>query len=162
MAVRLSEKERSLISILEALNRGEISQKEAAAQTHLSTRQIRRKIKRFREQGEAGLVHRSRGKPSPRRFNPEMKKKILQIISTSYAHLGPTEIARKLKEEHNITIIPQTLRLFMIESGIWKQRERRHAPSAAHAPSHTPSSSSTPQSSLGAFIQEKKNENEEE
>jgi len=43
-----------------------ITQKEAAEAIGLSERQLRRKAKRIREEGDKGIINRSRGKPSNR------------------------------------------------------------------------------------------------
>ena len=55
-----------------------MTQAEAAAVLHISERQFRRNVKRFRFLGEQGLIHRSRGRLSPKKTS---KEKVHQIIT---------------------------------------------------------------------------------
>jgi len=64
--LRMSRKERERMRVLPRVERGEIKLKDAAVQLGLSYRQTRRIWKRYREGGDAGLVHRARGRPSNR------------------------------------------------------------------------------------------------
>jgi hypothetical protein len=52
-----------------------IKQVEAAEVLSLSGRQIRRIVKRIRNEGSRGIIHRSRGRPSNRRISHEIKER---------------------------------------------------------------------------------------
>ncbi len=56
-----------------------MSQVEASAVLSLSTRQIRRRVKRVRLEGDRGVIHRSRGRPSNRRISEEIRDKIIAL-----------------------------------------------------------------------------------
>ena len=49
----------------------------AAEMVGLSYRQTRRVWRRYQAQGDAGLVHRARGRPSPRRTSPALRARCL-------------------------------------------------------------------------------------
>jgi transposase len=54
-----------------------IRQVEAAEILSLSSRQIRRIIKRIRMEGEKGIIHKSRGRPSNRRIPGKIRDKVI-------------------------------------------------------------------------------------
>ncbi len=65
----MSKKERQRKSIFDLVKLGQISQLDASKRLYLSYRQTKRAYQRYLKEGDAGLVHRSRGKASPRAFH---------------------------------------------------------------------------------------------
>ena len=61
----MSKKELEQVGIFEQLAKKEITQVMASHKLKLTSRQIRRKLKRFLKWGAEGLVHKSRGCASP-------------------------------------------------------------------------------------------------
>jgi hypothetical protein len=94
----------------------------------LSYRQTLRIWKRFEAQGDAGLVHRSRGRPSSRAKPPGFRAKVLARYRERYAahELGPTLAAEKLGEEH-LVVDHETLRRWLLAEGLWWKHRRRRA-----------------------------------
>ena len=56
------------------------------------------------------------------------------MIRERYWDFGPTLAAEKLREVHQITLGRETLRLWMIEAGIWADRKQRR--NQVHQPRH--------------------------
>jgi transposase len=104
-----------------------ITQKTAALMIGLSERQVRRVVKAIREQGDKGIIHGLRGRPSNRRFSEEMRESVLAFYQERYPDFGPTLATEKLFECDGITISDETLRMWLIEAGIWKKRRKRSA-----------------------------------
>ena len=103
-----------------------ITQKEAAETIDLSERQIRRKAKRIREEGDKGIIHQSRGRLSNRATPDKMKNKVLTLFKDKYPDFGPTLASEKLFERDKIRVNDETLRLWLIEEGIpYKRRKKR-------------------------------------
>lgn len=75
----MSRIERDRAKILERVKAGLINIKQAAGILHISYRHCRRIYKRFLLQGDKGLLHRSRGKPSNRAISPETINSILTL-----------------------------------------------------------------------------------
>jgi len=75
-AIRMSTKERRRLEMLSRVKSGGITLKKAAELLSLSYRQMRRIFKRYREEGDKGLVHKSRGRISNRRISEEKKRAI--------------------------------------------------------------------------------------
>ena len=54
-----------------------------------------------------------------------MRRAVLTIIRQWYWDFGPTLAAEKLCEDHGITVGRETLRQWMIEAGLWRDRKQR-------------------------------------
>ena len=103
----------------------EITQREAAEILLLSSRQIRRIMKRVNLEGDQGVIHRSRGRASNRRIPEEIRGKVIGLYRTQYGDFGPTLASEKLQERDQIQVHAETLRLWLLESGDWKRRRKR-------------------------------------
>ena len=121
----MSRKERDQSKVFDRLKRKELGQKEAAEALSMSSRQVRNKFSRYLAEGDEGLVHRSRGRPSSRRWDPAQRAKALEIVFEKYHDFGPTFASEKLAEKHKIKISPETLRKAMIDHGLWS-KTRKH------------------------------------
>lgn len=101
-----------------------IKQKEAAEVLDLTTRQIRRITERVREEGDRGIIHKSRGKVSNRALS--FKAKVLRLFETKYGDFGPTLACEKLFEIDKLKLSDETLRRWLISAGIsYPSREKR-------------------------------------
>jgi len=105
----------------------EITQGEASEILGLSLRQIRRIVKRVRVEGDQGVIHRSRGRPSNRRIPDEVRDKVIGLYRSQYGDFGPTLAAEKLWERDRVKVHEETLRLWLIEAGDWEKRRKRRA-----------------------------------
>ena len=121
----LSTKEQYKIVVLSRLAEQEMTLAEAARRMEVSYRQAQRLQIRFTEHGNAGLVHRSRDKPSGRQRCPEEKQAILTICSEHYSDFGPTHASQMLRTRQGMLVEPETLRLWLIASGKHIVRSRR-------------------------------------
>lgn len=103
-----------------------ITQKEASETIDLSERQIRRKVKRIREEGDKGIIHQLRGRFSNRATLDKIKNKVLTLFKDKYPDFGPTLASEKLFERDKIKVNDETLRLWLIEGNIpYKKRKKR-------------------------------------
>ena len=122
--ITMSREEAGRLHIIrQALNK-KISQTEAASLIDLSDRQIRRMIKRIREEGDEGICHRSRGKTSNRRIPKKIKDKAIKLFREQYEDFNLVHATEKLSEVHGITLSDETLRLWLNEAEIpYKKRK---------------------------------------
>lgn len=123
----MSKKELRRKSILDLVKLGQITQKDAAKRLYLSYRQTKRIYQLYLKEGDAGLIHKSRGKPSSQAYPAEMKKAVLSLYEEKYWDFGPTLATEKLLEDDNYTLHPETLRLWLKEAGIWQPKRQRKA-----------------------------------
>lgn len=130
----MSKKEREKLQVLSRVKDQGMSLKDAAEALGISYRQTRRIYKRFIEEGDAGLVHRSRGKTSGFGFDSSFKEKVLSLYKCKYDGFGPTLAAEKLFEEDGIALDHETLRRWLIKEGLWQKRRKRSAYRKRRAP----------------------------
>lgn len=134
--VIMSQRELKRLQVIGKAAEGVIKQAEAGEILSLSDRQIRRIIKRVREEGNHGIAHKSRGRPSNRGIPEKVKQKAVNLYREKYKGFGPTLAAEKLSETKGIDISDETLRKWLMESGDWEKtrkgvqhrqwRERKH------------------------------------
>jgi transposase len=120
----MSKKERLRKSVVERVSSGELLQVEGACLLGLSVRQMKRICKRYREEGDAGLVHRSRGGKSSRSVSPQRREAVLKRYEETYKGMGPTLAAEKLAAE-GLAVDHETLRRWLIAEGQWQRRRKR-------------------------------------
>ena len=104
---------------------GHVTQRTAAAMLGLSERQVRRLVRDVRDQGDRGVIHALRGRPSNRRISEETRDLALSLYHARYPDFGPTLATEKLFEREGIKISDETLRRWLIEAGFWKKRRKR-------------------------------------
>jgi hypothetical protein len=126
--LEMSAKERQRLVVLESVIRAELSLTDASAQLGISYRQAQRSLGALKSGGHAGLVHKSRGRPSSHRKPGEFRQAVLARYTQGYPDFGPTLASEKLLERDGLLVHPETLRLWLIDAGLWHPRspKRRH------------------------------------
>jgi transposase len=119
----MSTKELSRLEVVQRLSKKQMSQKEAGEILQLSTRQIKRLLKRYKKQGAAGLISKHRGRQAANRLSESVKKRALDLLRTKYQGFGPTLAHEKLVEKEKIKLSVESVRKLMIEENLWKSRK---------------------------------------
>lgn len=118
--LRMSQQELSMVPIFTQLAQRQFTQHDAARMLGLSTRQVKRKLRVFRKRGPQSLIHKLRGRPGNHQLPAGLKDRALNLIQRHYPDFGPTFAAEKLSEHHQVVIHHETLRLLMIDQGLWR------------------------------------------
>jgi transposase len=121
----MSDKEIKRLEVMAQIGKKQLSQRKAAEQLGLSVRQIKRLWRAYKEHGAAGLVNKSRGKPSHNRLEEAVKQRALDLIVERYRDFGPTLATEKLVEVHGLQISDESIRQLMIAEEMWKPRRKR-------------------------------------
>jgi transposase len=126
--ITMSRRETTRLHIIHQALDKRITQKTAAELVGLSSRQIRRILRRVRKEGDDGISHRSRGKASNRRLPQSLKDKALKLYRKQYGDFGPTFACEKLLDVHEIKLSDETLRLWLNQENISyeKRKGRKH------------------------------------
>ena len=124
--IEMSQRERDVLKVMNAVLLGERTQAEAARLLELSVRQVRRIQRKLEEGGDGAIVHGLRGKPSNHQPDATLKRKVLRAYRKHYHDFGPTFASQKLADD-GLDVSPQTLRRWLIEAGLWKRQRRREA-----------------------------------
>jgi hypothetical protein len=123
----MSSKELKRTKVMDRLEMGLLTQREAGAELMLTDRQIRRLLQLYRVFGPEGLVSRRRGLPSNRRYGDKLRQMVRDLVGRFYRDFKPGYANEYLRERHDICISKETLRLWMIEDGFWKGKRRRYS-----------------------------------
>jgi len=122
--IMATQKELKRLHVIHKAIEGQITQAEAAKIARLSERQIRRIVKRIREEGDKGIIHKSRGRASNRSKPQKLKDGLIELYQQKYMGFGPTLAAEKISEQQGIYISDETLRLWLIEAGLWEKKRK--------------------------------------
>ena len=131
--IEMSRRELTRVEVLGRVKGGELRLVDAAVLIRLSYRQTKRLWKRYREEGAAGLKHRSAGRRSNRAYAESLRCKVLRLVRDKYGgepgeRFGPTLAAEHLASEDGLEVDGETLRRWMLAEGLWsrERRRRRH------------------------------------
>lgn len=124
--IRMSQEEIKRVNVIHQAIDKRLTQVEAAEILDLSDRQVRRIIRRVLEEGDKGIVHRSRGKPSHNMIPNKIRTKVINLYVEKYEGFGPTLATEKLLEIDKIRLSRETLRNWLKEKEIrYRGRKRR-------------------------------------
>jgi transposase len=120
----MSQRERDRLKVMDAVLKGKRTQAEAARLLDLCERQVRRIQRRLEQEGDGGIVHRQRGKPSHRVKPAQLRREVLAAYRRDYPDFGPTLAAEKLAGQ-GLTVDAETLRRWLLGEGLWQRKRQR-------------------------------------
>jgi len=120
----MSTKERRRLSLFVQVKAGGLTLREASQSLGLGYRQTRRMFARFKARGDAGLVHKLRGKAGNRRRDAKVRGRVVSLYREHYADFGCTLACEYLLSEHGLAVDDQTLRRWLAEEGLWRRRRK--------------------------------------
>jgi hypothetical protein len=123
--ISMSRKERKRLEAFSRVKMGDLMLVTAGEMLGLSYRQTKRAWARYKEQGDAGLVHRLRGRASNRRSLEQTKQAALTLYRERYADYGPTLAAECLAKDDGIAVAVTTLRRWLLQAGLLARRRKR-------------------------------------
>ena len=122
--ILMSQRERDRLGVMSSVVDGMRSCVEAARLLGVTDRTIRRWRRRLAAQGDAGIVHKLRGRSSNRAIAAEHRSEVLRVYREDYMGFGPTFAAEKL-QSRGLAIKHQTLRLWLLAEGLWHRQRKR-------------------------------------
>ncbi|MCU7526785.1 MAG: ISNCY family transposase [Ignavibacteria bacterium] len=114
----MSHKEADRLKIIAQVESRSMTIEEASELLEVSKRQMFRLLKKVREEGSRGVIHKLRGKSSNRGYPKELKKKVIGIYRKSYYDYGPTLFLEELIKSHKISLSRETIRQWLRENAI--------------------------------------------
>jgi transposase len=126
--VTMSVEELRRVYVVKQVCEREVSQKKAAELLGLSYRQTKRVVKRVKEEGEGGIIHRLRGRRGNRGMREGVKARIMRVYYEKYCGFGPTFASEKLQEREGLRVDHETLRRWLRGEGKWEwqRKGRKH------------------------------------
>jgi transposase len=121
----MRQKEADRIKIISQIEGKLLTFEEASDLMRISQRQVYRIIKRIRENGTKGIIHKLRGKKSNRGYPKELKSKVISIYRKEYPDYGPTLFSEMLVEHYNISLDHETIRKWLRQVAITTSMRRK-------------------------------------
>jgi transposase len=129
----MSRGELGRVEVLARVKSRQLRLVDGARLMRVGYRQAKRLWKRYREEGAAGLKHRSAGRRSHRAYAEKFRQKVLGLVREKYGgpvgeRFGPTLAAEHLASDDGQRVDAETLRRWMLAAGLWsrERRRRRH------------------------------------
>jgi len=122
--IGMSQRERDVLKVMAPVLKGDRTQVEAARLLGRSQRQIRRIQSRLEKEGDSGVIHRLRGRPSNHCTPTRTRCQALAIYRKELMGFGPTLAAEKLSE-WKVPVCAETLRGWLLAEGLWQRKRRR-------------------------------------
>jgi transposase len=124
--MELTMKDQQRIEVVQAVLFQKVTIEEAAIVLKRSIRQVFRLKRKLKEEGLPGLVHRNRGRVSPRRMPESTKEKVLALIRNGpYYDINDTHLCELLAKREKIHLSRERLRQLLRSEGIKPKRQRR-------------------------------------
>src|SRR4030095_2917119 len=140
----MSRKEVPRAGLLKAALAGKISNAQGALAMHVRLRQFQRAKVRFATEGAGGLLHRLRGRPSPRRLAVEVRARAAELLQGTYAGLNDCHLTEKLQEVAGLPLSRSSVRRLRRTLGLPATRRRRGRQVRMRR---------TPEAQMGALVQ---------
>lgn len=121
----MSKRELDRLELIRRVESREIGVVAAAQLMGLSRSQVHRLLTAYRKRGAAALISTRRGKRSNRALPDVQRELAMAIVAERYADFGPTLVAEKLSELHDLSLSRETVRKWMIEDGLWTTKAAR-------------------------------------
>src|ERR1039458_10480950 len=117
----MTQADRDRLVTLKKAKKRLITQRAAAEELGLSTRQVKRLLYALKKRGDKAVIHGLRGKPSNRRIEEAIEREAVKILSADvYRGFGPTLAAEYLRKKHGIEASKETVRQWMIQGKLWR------------------------------------------
>jgi transposase len=124
--IGMSQEERDWLEWLKRARDQKMTQREAAERMGISERWVRKLLKRMKCEGDRIVVHGLRGRASNRKIAAKVQARAVEILKQPDWHdFGPTFASEQLAKRHGIELSDETLRGWMITTGLWKSRARK-------------------------------------
>jgi DNA-binding Lrp family transcriptional regulator len=119
----MTQADRDRLVTLKKAKKKLITQREAAEELGLSTRQVKRLLYALKKRGDKAVIHGLRGKPSNRRIEASIEREAVKILSAEvYRGFRPTLAAEYLGKKHGIKASKETVRQWMIRGKLWRAK----------------------------------------
>jgi transposase len=129
--IEMNTRERRRLAILSRVKDGVLRLTLAAVMLQLSYRQVKRLWRRFKQEGDAGLVHRQRGRSSHRSRPEAERQRALALYTKAYSGFGPLLASEHLATDHGLNVDHETLRRWLLRAGLWEAQRKRASHRAA-------------------------------
>ena len=127
--VTLNRKEQNRLIVLNEVNAGALTSRQAAMLMELSVRHTKRLLAVYRKEGAGALAHGNRGRPSSNATRTAIREQVVALCRSKYQGFNQQHFTEKLEEKEGIPLSRSTVRRILLGQGIaspCKRRAPRH------------------------------------
>ncbi len=121
----MNQKEQQRLMVLNQVERGDLTGKQAVALVGLSLRQIRRLLAAYRKEGAAALAHGNRGRRPIHALSEEVKKQVKALAQDPYAGFNHHHLTELLAERQGLVLSRSSVWRILTGAGLRSPRRRR-------------------------------------
>jgi transposase len=115
--VTLNKQEQSRLMVLNGIEIGRITAREAAEVLGLSLRHVRRILAAYRREGAAALAHGNRGRKPYNALDEGLKRRVLELARSIYAGCNTRHFTELPAEREGIAVSRSAMRLLLLRGG---------------------------------------------
>jgi len=123
--VSLNQREQQRVMVLNGVERGELTGKEAAGLMGLSVRQVWRLLAAYRREGVAAIAHGNRGRRPVHTVGEETRKLVVALAQGAYAGFNHYHLSELFWEREGLCLSRSTVRRILVAAGLKSPRHRR-------------------------------------
>ena len=101
--LQMTEKEIKKLNTIKKILGGECTKKEAIEKLGITARQIDRLILKYKNDGEAGFIHKNRGRESKKKISESIKEEIVNLYITEYFDYNFTHFYEEIREKYQLS-----------------------------------------------------------
>ncbi|MFO7772934.1 MAG: ISNCY family transposase [Dehalococcoidia bacterium] len=121
----MDKKEQRRLMLLNGIEIGRITAREAAEVLGLSLRHVRRILAAYRREGAAALAHGNRGSRPHNALDDALKRRVLELAQSTYAGCNTQHFTELLAEREGIAVSRSAVRMVLLRAGLRSPRKRR-------------------------------------
>ena len=122
----MSQKEADRLKLMSQIETKVLTIEEGAELIGISVRQTYRILKKIKEEGSKGIIHKLRGKKSNRGYPEKLKKEVVKIYRKQYSDYGATLFSEEFVKSYKILVDHETIRKwFRAEAITTSMRKKR-------------------------------------
>lgn len=123
--VTLSQREQQRLRVIMEVEAGRWSAEQAAEVLGLSVRHVWRLKAGYREKGAAAFMHGNRGRASPGRIGEEIRSRVRELITSTYARCNDHHLMELLALREGIVLSRKSVERIRREAGVKAAHSRR-------------------------------------
>src|SRR5436305_8249526 len=108
--VTVTSHDQRRMQVLNELQAGAITAREASGLLGLSVRQVRRLLAHYREEGVAAIPHGNRGRPPAHTTDEAIRMRVQELARTTYAGCNQHHLTDLLAEREDLQLSRSTVR----------------------------------------------------
>jgi hypothetical protein len=120
----MSLKQLNKLDVIRRVERGELSQVNAARMLKVTDRTIRNYLLRLEEEGPGFLQHGLKGQMSNNHIPLKVEQRIGILLKKKYEDFGPTFASEKLRDTHSLDYDPKTIARIQKSLGLYTASRR--------------------------------------